>query len=147
MKRISTRVTAVQETLAKTTLGNWKVGESINLERSLLPTSRLDGHFVQGHVDATGVCQYIEDKGGSYEITFGFPPSFAQLIIEKGSISVNGVSLTAFGVTGDAFKVAVIPYTWTHTNLQMLKVGSNVNLEFDLLGKYILRKISFEENV
>lgn len=133
------QVTAVQETLTKTTLGSWKVGDLINLERSLLPTSRLDGHFVQGHVDATGICQHIEDKGGSYEITFGFPLSFAELIIEKGSISVNGVSLTAFGVTSETFKVAVIPYTWAHTNLNKLYIKANVNLEFDLIGKYITR--------
>ena len=137
------KVTAVQETLDKTTLGSWTIGDRINLERSLLPTSRLDGHFVQGHVDATGICQAIEDKGGSFEITFGFPPAFAELIIEKGSIAVNGISLTAFAVSNDSFKVAVIPYTWEHTNLQYLKSGDRVNLEFDMLGKYWVRKMNF----
>jgi len=135
------KVTAVQETLDKTTLGTWTEGSSINLERSLLPTSRLDGHFVQGHVDTTGICQSIEDKGGSFEITFNFLPSFAPLIIEKGSIAVNGISLTAFGVGLETFKVAVIPYTWQHTNLQFLREGDGVNLEFDLLGKYLVRRI------
>ena len=136
------KVTAVQETLDKTTLGRLAIGDSINLERSLLPTSRLDGHFVQGHVDVTGICQAIEDKEGSFEITFGFPPAFAELMIEKGSIAVNGISLTAFAVGIDSFKVAVIPFTWEHTNLQFLKEGDGVNLEFDMLGKYILRKMS-----
>ena len=134
------KVTAVQETLDKTTLSNWAIGNHINLERSLLPTSRLDGHFVQGHVDATGVCQAIEDKDGSFEITFSFPTSFAELIIEKGSIAVNGVSLTAFEVGMDTFKVAIIPYTWQHTNLAFLKVGDGVNIEFDMLGKYLVRQ-------
>lgn len=135
------QVTAVQETLEKTNLGTWQQGTPVNLERSLLPTSRLDGHFVQGHVDTTGSCQAIEDKGGSYEITFTFPTAFAELVIEKGSICVNGVSLTAFGVTESSFKVAVIPFTWQHTNLQYLQVDDAVNLEFDLLGKYILRRV------
>lgn len=134
------KVTAVKETLQKTTLSTWKVGDAVNLERSLLPTSRLDGHFVQGHVDATGVCQRIEDMGGSYEIMIGFPGSFAALVIEKGSISVNGVSLTAFDVTNDTFKVAIIPYTWEHTNLHLLSERNLVNLEFDMIGKYITRK-------
>lgn len=135
------KVTAVKETLDKTTLASWTVGDSINLERSLLPTSRLDGHFVQGHVDATGICQAIEDKDGSFELTFSFPPAFAEMIIEKGSIAVNGISLTAFEVGMDSFKVAVIPYTWQHTNLQFLKVGDGVNVEFDMLGKYLVRRI------
>lgn len=133
------KVTAVKETLDKTTLGTWTSGDRINLERSLLPTSRLDGHFVQGHVDATGVCETIVDKDGSFEITFSFPPAFAELIIEKGSIAVNGTSLTAFEVGKDSFKVAVIPYTWEHTNFQFLQIGIGVNLEFDMLGKYISR--------
>ena len=134
------KVTAVKETLDKTTLSNWSIGDRINLERSLLPTSRLDGHFVQGHVDATGTCQTIEDKAGSFEITFSFPPAFAELIIEKGSIAVNGISLTAFAVGANSFTVAVIPYTFQYTNLQFLDIGAGVNLEFDMLGKYILRQ-------
>jgi riboflavin synthase len=134
------RVTAVLETLEKTTLHKWKPGQCINLEQSLLPSKRLDGHFVQGHVDATGVCEKIKDKKGSFELTFGFPKKFAPLVIEKGSISLNGISLTAFDVKKDTFKVAIIPYTWEHTNLQLLKEGDPVNLEFDIIGKYILKK-------
>lgn len=135
------KVTAVQETLEKTALHQWQKDTAINLERSLLLTSRLDGHFVQGHVDATGICERIENRDGSYEITFSFPHSFAALVIEKGSICVNGVSLTAFRVTDTTFTVAIIPYTWQHTSLQFLKPGDAVNLEFDLIGKYILRHL------
>jgi riboflavin synthase len=138
------QVTAVKETLAKTALHHWQQGTVINLERSLLLTSRLDGHFVQGHVDTTGVCEGIENKEGSYEITFSFPHAFAELLIEKGSICVNGISLTAFRVSGTTFTVAVIPYTWQHTNLQFLKETEAVNLEFDLIGKYISRMIHLQ---
>ncbi|MCU7550024.1 riboflavin synthase [Chitinophagaceae bacterium LB-8] len=134
------RVTAVKETLDKTNLGSWLVGSYINLERSLLPSSRLDGHFVQGHVDTTGLCKSIKDCNGSYEIEFEFPEEHAPLIIEKGSICINGISLTAFGVQRTTFKVAIIPFTWEHTNLQYLKEGDKVNLEFDMVGKYIIRK-------
>jgi riboflavin synthase len=136
------KVTAVQETLDKTALHHWQPGTAINLERSLQLSSRLDGHFVQGHVDTTGNCEHIENKEGSYELTFSFPHAYAELLIEKGSICVNGISLTAFRVTDTTFTVAVIPYTWQHTNLQFLKEKEAVNLEFDLIGKYISRKIS-----
>jgi riboflavin synthase len=136
----SYRVTAIQETLEKTALNNWEVGTAINLERSLLPTSRLDGHFVQGHIDTTGICEKIKDKDGSTELTFSFPKKFAPLVIEKGSIALNGISLTIFNVKKHAFTVAIIPYTWQHTNLQYLKKDDKVNLEFDMVGKYILRK-------
>ena len=138
-------VTAVAETLAKTELGQWTKGSRVNLERSLVPGQRLDGHFVQGHVDATGTCTAITDKGGSHEFTFSFPPSFASLVIEKGSICVNGISLTAFDVDQNSFRIAVIPYTYAHTNLQFLQPGQPVNLEFDMIGKYILRKLSLEK--
>ncbi len=134
------QVTAVKETLDKTNLGSWQTGSFINLERSLLPSSRLDGHFVQGHVDTTGICKSIKDCNGSYEITFGFPEEHAPLIIEKGSICINGISLTAFSVGRNSYKVAIIPFTWTHTNLQYLQENDKVNLEFDMVGKYILRK-------
>jgi riboflavin synthase len=136
------RVTAIQETLDKTNLGEWKSGTKINLERSLSLSSRLDGHFVQGHVDATGTCLEIVNKEGSFEFKFGFPESFAALIIEKGSICINGVSLTAWDVKKTSFKVAIIPYTYQHTNFQHLRVNESVNLEFDLIGKYILRKLN-----
>ena len=138
------RVTAVEETLRKTNLGHWGPGTAVNLERSMLPTTRVDGHFVQGHVDTTGTLISKKDLNGSWELRFSFPPAFAALVIEKGSICVNGVSLTAFQVTGDSFTVAIIPYTWTHTNLQFVAEGEAINLEFDLLGKYILRKLSLE---
>jgi riboflavin synthase len=133
------RVTAVAETLEKTALAHWAAGRKVNLEQSLLPSSWLDGHFVQGHVDTTGTCEKIEDKNGSWEFTFRFPAKFAPLVIEKGSITINGTSLTVFAVTNERFKVAIIPYTFGHTNLQFLNGGDEVNLEFDLLGKYINR--------
>lgn len=136
------QVTAVQETLEKTALSQWKVGHFVNLERSLLPSSRLDGHFVQGHVDTTGICESIVDRNGSWEFTFSFPEEYAALIIEKGSISLNGTSLTVFNVTRATFTVAIIPYTYQHTSLQYLRTGERVNLEFDLLGKYILRQLT-----
>ncbi|HEU4470564.1 MAG TPA: riboflavin synthase [Flavisolibacter sp.] len=138
----SHRVTAVQETLEKTELNAWQPGRRVNLERSLLPSSRLDGHFVQGHVDARGRCLSIIDRQGSFEIEFGFPDEFGPLVIEKGSICINGISLTAFGVGKDHFRVAIIPYTYEHTNLQFLSEGDEVNLEFDMIGKYIVRKLS-----
>lgn len=134
------RVTAVAETLHKTVLHQWLPGRAVNLERSLQPSARLDGHFVQGHVDATGRCEKIIDQNGSYELTFSFPQNFAALVIEKGSISLNGISLTVFAVGKNSFKVAIIPYTWAHTNLQILKEGDAVNLEFDMIGKYIQRR-------
>ena len=134
------KVTAVQETLDKTNLNQWQIGTVVNIERSLLPTNRLDGHFVQGHVDTTGVCKKIKDKKGSFEFEFEFPRKFAALIIEKGSICVNGISLTAFDLKNHSFKVAIIPYSFEHTNLQFLKEADEVNLEFDMIGKYILRK-------
>jgi riboflavin synthase len=139
------RVTAIQETLKKTALNQWNAGSIINLERSLLPSSRLDGHFVQGHVDATGVCKKIRDKQGSHEFEFRFPAKFAALVIEKGSIAVNGISLTVFSVKKNSFRIALIPYTYQHTNLQFLKEGQSVNLEFDMIGKYISRKLSLEK--
>ena len=136
------RVTAVLETLEKTALEQWAPGKTVNLEQSLLPSKRLDGHFVQGHVDTTGTCEKIKDRNGSHEFTFRFPKKFAPLVIEKGSISLNGISLTVFDVKKDSFKVAIIPYTFEHTNLRFLKEGDAVNLEFDMVGKYIQRNYS-----
>ena len=141
------RVTAIEETLKKTNLQQWNVGSTINLERSLLPSSRLDGHFVQGHVDTTSVCTKIEERQGSFELSFSFPEKFAPLVIEKGSIAINGISLTVFDVERDSFKVAIIPYTWEHTNLKMLKESYLANVEFDMVGKYITRSIHhFQRN-
>ena len=120
----------------------WATGKEINLEQSLLPSKRLDGHFVQGHVDTTATCKKIKNRNGSYEFTFSFPKKFAPLVIEKGSISLNGISLTIFEVKKASFKVAIIPYTFEHTNLRFIKEGDEVNLEFDMIGKYIHRNHS-----
>lgn len=137
------RVTAIAETLEKTNLGSWQTGDLINLERCLSFQGRLDGHIVQGHVDATAECIGKEDRNGSWEFRFRFPDIFTNLVIEKGSISLNGISLTIFDVTKDAFTIAVIPYTFEHTNIQQVSVGSQVNLEFDMIGKYVQRRIQF----
>ena len=140
------RVTAIAETLSKTTLGDWQKGTTINLERCLKINDRLDGHFVQGHVDTSAICINKKEKDGSLEFSFQFPPEFATLIIEKGSISINGISLTIFDVSKTTFDVAIIPYTFEHTNMSLLKPGQKVNIEFDMLGKYINRKLLFPQN-
>lgn len=134
------KVTAVAETLAKTNLGSWQADTTVNLERSLKIGDRLDGHFVQGHVDTTGKCIGVKVLEGSWLYQFQFPTQFAALMIEKGSICINGVSLTAFNVTQDSFTVTIIPYTFEHTNFHSLKEGDVINLEFDVLGKYFLRR-------
>ena len=133
------QVTAIKETLRKTELGCWKAGSIINLERCMQLNGRLDGHIVQGHVDCTAECNGIEEKDGSTEFTFSFDKNFATLIIEKGSITINGISLTCFNITEDRFTVAIIPYTFEHTNIKTLRVNDRVNIEFDMLGKYINR--------
>jgi riboflavin synthase len=133
------KVTAVAETISKTTLGTWSIGSKVNLERCLEPGRRLDGHFVQGHVDCQGFVLAKTDLNGSWGFKIQFPREFAPLIIEKGSITVNGISLTAFKVELDSFEVAIIPYTYLHTNLQFLNKNERVNLEFDMIGKYIVR--------
>lgn len=134
------QVTAVQETLDKTNLAEWKAGHRINLERAMLMGGRLDGHLVQGHVDARGTCISVENKNGSWELVFSYPPAFAALVIEKGSICINGISLTAFDLQENRFRVAIIPYTFEHTNISELQPGSLVNLEFDIIGKFIARR-------
>jgi riboflavin synthase len=139
------RVTAIAETLDKTDLGQWTEGTLVNIERCLPINGRLDGHFVQGHVDSTGKCLKKTARGGSWEFEFTFPEKFAALIIEKGSISINGISLTAFNVKKKKFTVAIIPYTYEHTNIRHIAKGDRVNLEFDLLGKYLLRRLSLKE--
>ena len=135
------KVTAVAETLAKTNLGSWKAGDHVNIERALRVGDRLDGHFVQGHVDTTATCIKTETLDGSWLFQFRFPAEFAALIIEKGSICINGVSLTIFNVGRDEFTVTIIPYTFTHTNFNSLKAGDKVNIEFDVLGKYSQRRL------
>ena len=136
------RVTAVDETLQKTNLSKWEKGTLINLEQCLQLNDRLDGHIVQGHVDTTGLCIKRKEKNGSWEFEFQFPKKFAELVIEKGSICVNGISLTAFDVKRKSFRVAIIPYTYQHTNIKEVREGDYVNLEFDIVGKYLLRTLS-----
>jgi len=132
-------VTAIQETLDKTTLEAWKVGDVINLERAMKLGDRLDGHIVQGHVDQTGVCTSVEEANGSWIFTFQYDASLTNITIEKGSITVNGTSLTVVNSERNRFGVAIIPYTYEHTNFHTFKVGTKVNLEFDVIGKYVAR--------
>lgn len=138
------QVTAIDETLQKSGLNTWVEGTVVNIERSLKMGDRLDGHIVQGHVDCTGTCKKIKEKDGSWIFTFDFPEKFAKLIIEKGSICINGISLTLFNVKKKSFSVSIIPYTYLHTNMRFLKPGDIVNLEFDILGKYLLRQIELK---
>jgi len=145
IKGNSHRVTAIDETLKKTNIGDWKEGTSVNLERCLQLSDRLDGHIVQGHVDTSATCVKRKEKKGSWEFEFEFSKKFAELVIEKGSICVNGISLTAFDVSKKSFRVAIIPYTFEHTNINIVQAGDNVNLEFDMIGKYLLRKLSLKE--
>ena len=136
------RVTAIEETLVKSNIGSSKHGDEMNLERCMLMNGRLDGHIVQGHVDATAVCIDKKEMDGSWEFRFSFPQQFGSLVIEKGSVAVNGISLTAFNVGVNEFSVAIIPYTYTHTNMKQLDAGSTVNIEFDIIGKYIQRMVN-----
>jgi riboflavin synthase len=131
----SYQVTAISETLQKTNLGHLVVGAYINLERCIRLQDRIDGHIVQGHVDTTGVCTSIEDQNGSWKFTFKHNKDF--VTVEKGSVAVNGISLTVVDSKTESFSVCIIPYTYEHTNLHSIKVGDLVNLEFDILGKYI----------
>lgn len=133
----SYKVTAIAETLQKTNIGTLNVGDIVNLERGMLLNTRLDGHIVQGHIDQTGVCTAINDENGSVRFTFSYDNSGGNVTIEKGSITVNGVSLTVVNSGDNEFSVAIIPYTLQHTNFKNIKVGSVVNLEFDVIGKYV----------
>lgn len=133
------RVTAIQETLNKTTLDKWQQGDTINLERCMVMNGRLDGHIVQGHVDTRGTCVGVKEPEGSHVYRFSFPEKFAPLLVEKGSICLDGISLTVFDITSTEFSVAIIPYTYEHTNLRHVSAGTTVNLEFDLVGKYVVR--------
>ncbi|AXG73582.1 riboflavin synthase [Flavobacterium arcticum] len=132
-------VTAIKETIEKTNLGHWQEGDSVNLERAMKLGDRLDGHIVQGHVDQTAVCKHIEEVNGSWYFTFEYNTDQHNITIEKGSITVNGVSLTVVNSKTNEFSVAIIPYTYEHTNFKDFKVGSIVNLEFDVIGKYVAR--------
>jgi riboflavin synthase len=132
-------VTAIDETIKKTNLAYWKQGESINLERAMKLGDRLDGHIVQGHVDQTGTCIAAEETNGSWSYTFEYDETLNNITIEKGSITVNGVSLTVVNSKKNQFSVAIIPYTYEHTNFNSFKVGTKINLEFDVIGKYVAR--------
>ena len=132
-------VTAITETLNKTNLGKLKEGDLVNLERCMQINGRLDGHIVQGHVDQTGICTEVIEKNGSWEYTISYDSTIGNITVEKGSISVNGISLTVVNSRVDSFSVAIIPYTYEHTNMQSLRIGDTVNLEFDIIGKYIAR--------
>ena len=141
-------VTAIKETLERSNLGNLKVGDKVNLERSMLMNGRLDGHIVQGHVDQTATCVDIKDADGSWYFTFkyAFDKEMAKrgyITVDKGSVTVNGVSLTVCNPTDDTFQVAIIPYTYEHTNFHTFALGSVVNIEFDIIGKYISRMIPY----
>ncbi|HLP19638.1 MAG TPA: riboflavin synthase [Chitinophagales bacterium] len=139
------RVTAIDETLKKTNLGLIQVGDIVNLERCMKIGDRLDGHIVQGHVDQTGECLRVEEQNGSWLYTFKYAPSVNNLVVEKGSICINGISLTAFNAKNNLFSVAIIPYTYEHTNIKQVKAGSLVNLEFDIIGKYVARMAEFKQ--
>ena len=136
-------VTAIEETLSKTNLGNLHIGDLVNLERCLQMGGRLDGHIVQGHVDGKAKLLSVLEQNGSYVLTFEIDAQFRNLIVEKGSICLNGISLTLINVTDNTFAVAIIPYTWEHTNIQTLKIGDDVNVEFDIIGKYVNRMQRF----
>ena len=131
------RVTAIDETLKRTNLGELKTGDAVNLERCMLANGRFDGHIVQGHVDIIGTCKGIKDLDGSYEFVFEHPENEKYITVEKGSITINGVSLTVVHSTSTTFSVHVIPYTFEYTNFKNLKPGNKVNLEFDIIGKYL----------
>lgn len=135
-------VTAINETLEKTNLSDWKVGDLVNLERAMKLGDRLDGHIVQGHVDQIGVCTSIEEANGSWIYTFKYDEKYNNITIEKGSITVNGVSLTVVNSKKNEFSVAIIPYTYEHTNFKTFEVNTKVNLEFDVIGKYVSRLYS-----
>jgi riboflavin synthase len=138
------QVTAIHETIVKTNLANWKLGDLVNLERSMQHNGRLDGHIVQGHVDTVGICSAIEDQEGSWKFTFTYEGD--QLTVEKGSITVNGVSLTVVDARPNQFSVCIIPYTYEHTTFHQLAIGDRVNLEFDIIGKYVQQYMKAYEN-
>ncbi len=135
-------VTAIRETLDKSNLAGLRIGHKVNLERCMLNNGRFDGHIVQGHVDQTGICRSISEQDGSWLMQFDYDPSTGNITVEKGSIAVNGVSLTCFNSRKNGFTVAIIPYTYEHTNFHQVRVGDQVNLEFDIIGKYVSKLVS-----
>lgn len=138
------QVTAIHETIVKTNLADWKLGDLVNLERSMQHNGRLDGHIVQGHVDTVGICNAIEDQEGSWKFTFSYEGD--QMTVEKGSITVNGVSLTVVDARPNQFSVCIIPYTYEHTTFHQIAIGDRVNLEFDIIGKYVQQYMKAYEN-
>lgn len=140
----SHRVTAIEETLQKTNLGSLKTGQKVNLERSMQMNGRMDGHIVQGHVDQTAICIKREDRSGSWHFWFEYDENSGNITVEKGSVCVNGVSLTVVESSNNLFSVAIIPYTYSHTSFQELKKDDLVNIEFDILGKYIRKYLNSE---
>ncbi|MES2862745.1 MAG: riboflavin synthase [Bacteroidota bacterium] len=138
-------VTAIKETIDKTTLGSWQIGDKVNIERAMKLGDRLDGHIVQGHVDQTAICTNIEDKEGSWEFTFEYDTALNNITIEKGSITINGTSLTVVNSKKDSFSVAIIPYTYDNTIFHTFEIGTKVNLEFDVVGKYIARMFELQK--
>ena len=143
------KVTAIKETLLKTNLGCWEIGTKVNLERSMMMNGRLDGHIVQGHVDQTATCTKVEEADGSWYFTFEYPfekekAQQGYMTVEKGSVTVNGVSLTVVNSKDKSFQVAIIPYTYNETNFHTFEVGSVVNLEFDIIGKYLSKLITYK---
>ncbi len=137
-------VTAINETLQKSNLNLLKIGSMVNLERCMQMNGRLDGHIVQGHVDCTAFCADVIDKNGSWEMSFEYEFNEARVTVEKGSICINGVSLTVFNSTKNTFSVAIIPYTYENTSMSQIKPGDRVNLEFDIIGKYVAKLLSFK---
>ncbi len=138
------RCTLIADTISKTNFSEAQIGDAINLERCVRMDSRLDGHFVQGHVDCTSKCLQVRDLNGSWRFRFVLPMIYSHLVVDKGSISINGVSLTISALATDYFEVSIIPYTYQHTNFHTLHFGSSVNVEFDILGKYIQRRLAIK---
>jgi riboflavin synthase len=138
-------VTAIEETLMKSNFNDLNINDVVNLERCIQMNGRLDGHIVQGHVDAFATCIDKKDLNGSWEYRFQFPEPFTKLAIEKGSIAINGISLTLFNVGLNDFSVAIIPYTYNHTNMKHVNIGTTVNIEFDIIGKYIQRMMDVSQ--
>ncbi len=136
------KVTAIEETLRRSNLGAWREGDLVNLERCLPMGGRLDGHIVQGHVDAVATCVEVVETAGSWRVSLRYKPSPEHLLVDKGSVCLNGVSLTVVEPQDDLFSVAIIPYTWEHTNFKTLQAGDSVNIEFDVIGKYVTRYLA-----
>jgi len=138
-------VTAIKETLDKTSIGQLEMGDKVNLERAMKLGDRLDGHIVQGHVDQTATCTEVKEDNGSWLFTFKYDSTLNNITIEKGSVTVNGTSLTVVNSKKDTFSVAIIPYTYEHTNFNTFKIGTQVNLEFDVLGKYVAKLVDLNK--